>query len=69
MPSNLNLMAPASDDLHLPCNPVPTEAQDRAHSRCWGIQGSERAAMGVASYYHPEGTLEQPGTDPLDAPQ
>ena len=31
-----------------------------------GSQGSERAAMGVASYYHPEGGR---GTDPLDAPQ
>ena len=31
---------------------------------------AERAAMGVASYYHPEGgTMSAAGTDPLDAPQ
>ena len=36
-----------------------------------GSQGSERAVMGVASYYHPEGGThaQQPGTDPLNAPQ
>ena len=39
-------------------------------SLCWLISGQERAAMGVASYYHPEGVdAQQPGADPLDAPQ
>ena len=57
--------------LHFTRNPEPTGHEHRSLSRCWWDLRAGTAAMGVASYYHPEGgtPLAQPGTDPLDAPQ